>query len=132
MTALDLTVVGLGLVSPVATTAREHVFVIRSEAAMHAGRAFVDGSGERLEVLHCPLIDPKRPLLERLSALGSYALEDALGALSSWSRRGQLVAQLCAPAAEGPLTTEHSAGSKTSHVVWHTDAFEGGFGKDAA
>lgn len=106
MTPLDLSVVGLGLVSPVATTAREHVFLIRAEAAMHAGRPFVDGTGEPLEVLHCPVVDPTRPLTERLATLGGLALDDALSRLASWSRRSQMVAHLCAPAPEEPITTE--------------------------
>ncbi len=106
MTPLDLSVVGLGLVSPVATTAREHVFLIRAEAAMHAGRPFVDGTGEPLEVLHCPVVDPTLPLTERLAALGTLALEDALSPLAGWARRAQMVAHLCAAAPEAPMTTE--------------------------
>ena len=106
MTPLDQSVVGLGFVSPVATTAREHVFLVRAEAAMHAGRPFVDGTGEPLEVLHCPLVDPTLPLAERLTALGTLALDDALGPLATWSRRTQVAAHLCAPAPEEPLTSE--------------------------
>ncbi len=102
MTALDLHVLGLGLVSPVATTLRQHVFLIRAEAAMHAGRPFVDGTGEPLEVLHCPLVDPALPLAERLTALGSLAVADALSRLSDLSQRGQLAAHLCGPEPGGP------------------------------
>ena len=119
MTSLDLAVVGLGLVSPVATTAREHVFLIRSEAAMHAGRPFVDGTGERLEVLCCPLVDPAMPLADRLIALGGHALSPALQPFGPWSRRGQIVAHLCAPEPDELMTAELLAGCEQAWNQHH-------------
>jgi hypothetical protein len=105
MTALDLTVVGMGLFSPVATTPREHAFLIRSEAAMHAGRPFIDAAGTRLAVLSCPLVDPTLPLIERLSALAAGAIGEALLPLRDWARRGEFVAELCAPEPDATLTS---------------------------
>ncbi|MEZ4447575.1 MAG: hypothetical protein R3B72_51340 [Polyangiaceae bacterium] len=119
MSHLDLTVAGLGLVSPVATTPRAHAFLIRAEAAMHAGRAFVDGSGEPLEVLHCPLVDPQRPLAERLSELGDLALTSILAPLDAWPGRRSIIAQLVVPELEPPLDGDLFARCEASWAERH-------------
>lgn len=83
MSAVDLSVVGLGLVSPLGLTPRDHVFFIRAEGGLCTARAFVDAEGEPLDVLHCQWLDPALPLGERLLALSRQALSEAAEPL--WS-----------------------------------------------
>ncbi len=95
MSFMDLTVVGYGLVSPVALTPREHVFFIRAEAAMSATRAFVDSAGEPLDVMHCAAVDPTLPPGERARQLVDLALDDALSTVPEPLRATAVVAYLC-------------------------------------
>ena len=78
MTAVDLSVVGAGLVSPSGATLEEHVFFLRAESTMSSARAFVDAEGELLGVVHCPWLDPSMPLPRRIAALARGAARSAL------------------------------------------------------
>jgi len=89
MSNVDLSVVGLGLVSPTAMTPRQHAFFIRAESALGSARAFVDAAGEPLGVIHCPWLDPSMPMSQRLAALGTGALQTALGGM------GEVAAMSC-------------------------------------
>jgi hypothetical protein len=76
MTALA--VVGMGMVSPLGLTAAEHAFFLRAEVGPPSPGAFLDDQGERIPVACCPWLGARRPPAERLAALATRALEDAL------------------------------------------------------
>lgn len=80
---MDLSVIGLGLVSPAGLTPREHVFFLRAEANVATARAFVRQDGELVDCVHCPWLDPRLPLPDRLSVLAGRALGTALGPVAA-------------------------------------------------
>lgn len=109
MTAVDLSVVGAGLVSPSAATLEEHVFFLRAESALGGGRAFVDADGEPLGVVHCPWLDPTMPLAQRMAALAHAAARSALEGASGhpWAT-GRIPAMLVAPAPSAVFSAEEA------------------------
>ena len=81
-----LAVVGVGLVTPVAPSAREHAFALRAGPPSDAtGPAFIDAEGERIAVAHVPWLDPAMPVAERLASLAADALAEALGCAAVWA-----------------------------------------------
>jgi len=112
MTVIDLSVVGLGLVSPTALSPRQHVFFIAAESTLGTARAFVDGAGQRLGAIHCPWLDPGLPLGARVTELGRRALGTALepAIASPELARCRLPAMLCCAAPSVAFAAEDAAG----------------------
>jgi hypothetical protein len=78
-----LSVIGLGLVSPLGRTPSEHALFLRAGVAPPAPGAFRDAAGETIPVSYCPWVGAARPVGERLGALALVALKDALRPLAS-------------------------------------------------
>ncbi len=85
-----LAVVGTGLVTPLARTPAEHAFFVRAEVGPAAPGAFVDEEGESIPVAYCAWLGAHLPVAERLRALGTHALRDALRPLDTGTDRTSL------------------------------------------
>jgi hypothetical protein len=73
-----LAVVGTGLISPFGCSPREHVFFRRAHVPGPFAPPFERADGAPTRVYFCPWIDAGLPLAERLAALASSALDEAL------------------------------------------------------
>jgi hypothetical protein len=87
MTALS--VIGMGLVSPLGRTPAEHALFLRADVGPPAPGAFLDAKGETIAVAYCPWIGAARSVGERMRALGTLALVDALRPLSARNRANE-------------------------------------------
>jgi hypothetical protein len=99
-------VAGVGLVSPVALTAAEHAFYLRAGAPMGVLGAFIDATGEPVDVSHCPWLGAEAPIAQRLAWLGQAATSDALGGVAPSERIPTI---LVTAAAWAGLSTEEGA-----------------------
>lgn len=75
---MNLAIIGTGLVSPVGLTPLQHASFLRAGIGLHPPSAFVGSDGATMPVLHCPWLGAKRPIAERLEALGVHALREAI------------------------------------------------------
>ncbi len=77
----------LGMISPLARTAPEHAFFLRAGVLPATPGAFRDAEGTTVHAAYCPWLGASRSPRERLIALASAALQDALAPLLA--RSGQ-------------------------------------------
>lgn len=70
-----------GLVSPAGLTLRDHAFFLRARAPAPAPSPFLGADDERLRARYCPWLGARAPLVERLVALATAAVDDALAPL---------------------------------------------------
>jgi hypothetical protein len=80
----ELTVVSMGLSSPLGRTPLEHAFFVPAGVPLPSSSAFVDADGQRIRVRHTPWIGAHRPFADRCEVLAQQALETALGPVSPW------------------------------------------------
>src|SRR5690242_6786016 len=85
----ELAIVGMGLVTPLARTPAEHALFLRAEVGPPAPGGFVDEDGEPIPVTYCPWLGARLAVGERLRALASLAVEDALRPLDRSPRAGR-------------------------------------------
>ena len=85
--AMNLGVLGVGLVSPLALSAEQHVFVLRAGEPMPPASPFLSRTDERLPVRWCPVIGAGAPVGSRCVALGAMALDEALAPLGPLAHR---------------------------------------------
>ena len=83
MTHLKLHIAGMGLVSPMALTAEQHVAFARADATMATTGAFLGPDGDPLDALYCAWIDPRADQVTRLTELAARAINDAVGHAAS-------------------------------------------------
>ncbi len=100
MSALDLQVVGMGLVSPTGLRPEDHAFFVRAGSTLNGPQVFESETGEPIELAHCPWLGAEMPLRERTIAL---AIQAAQHAIAPWAAQqeqsGQsLAAVLTCPA----------------------------------
>jgi hypothetical protein len=76
-----LSVVGMGMVSPLGLSPEHHAVFVRAEVGAAAPGAFLDAEGETIPVAYCPWLGATMPVAERLCALGMPALGAALAPL---------------------------------------------------
>lgn len=79
---MSLAIVGVGIVSPLGLTVREHVFFARANVPPPAPSPFVTQEGERLRVLYCPWLGARDDSPARLGELAMPALEEAWAPLA--------------------------------------------------
>lgn len=75
-------IVGMGLVSPFGRSPREHVFFGRAHVPGPFTSPFVTDDDTSIRVFHCPWLDAALPIAERLVALTTTALDDALAPIA--------------------------------------------------
>ncbi len=77
-----LSVVGSGLVSPFGLSPRDHAFFFRVQIPSPPATPFVDDEDKPVRVYFCPWIDVRTPIAERLCALASAAIDEAMRAVA--------------------------------------------------
>jgi hypothetical protein len=104
---MTLSVVGVGLVSPAGTCARDHVFFPRAEGPPPAPSPFLDVDGHRLDTRRCAWISSRHAGAHRLIDLARAAAAEALAVLPSPAAGVPVF--LVAPAPRPGLTAEDIA-----------------------
>jgi hypothetical protein len=70
-------VAGIGLVSPIGMTTRDHAFFLRARVQVPGGSPFVDDQGKRVEAVFCPWIGARASVIERVARMGEIAMHEA-------------------------------------------------------
>ena len=104
-----LSILGIGLVSPAGSCARDHVFFPRAEAPAPWPSPFVLPDGRTEWIGSCPWIRPTSDVAARMLALGRGALEEALSPLPRDARQ-DLPLFLSTPTPRPGLTHEALGG----------------------
>jgi hypothetical protein len=102
---MTLAVLGTGLVSPVGLDPRQHALFARAGIGLNPPAAFLDDSGEPLDVRHCRWLGAEMRWAERLVALAGTAIDSAKSRPEIGS---PMAAFICAPSrasASGTLTS---------------------------
>jgi hypothetical protein len=104
---VSVAIVGLGLVSPMGLTPRDHAFFVRAGALPPWPSPFLSAADEPVAVGRCPCIAGDAPIAERMIHLATMAIEEAM--LATFESRGgsRIRAVLCTSASRPGLTSEH-------------------------
>ncbi|MDI1429105.1 hypothetical protein [Polyangium sorediatum] len=78
---MSLAIVGAGMVSPSAMTARQHAFFAAAGVPAPSPSPFVRDTGERIDVRYCRWLGAVEPLPSRLMQMAQRAIEEATAAL---------------------------------------------------
>ncbi|MDI1477258.1 hypothetical protein [Polyangium sp. y55x31] len=78
---MSLAIVGAGMVSPIAMTARQHAFFAAAGVPAPSPSPFVRDTGERIDVRYCRWLGAVEPLSSRLLQMAERAIEEATAAL---------------------------------------------------
>lgn len=86
MIVTDLVIVGVGMVSPLGCTAKEHDYLLKAEGEPSARGAFVDRATDPLPIVYCPWIPADAPWIARAATLAAMATRGSLRGL--WRDEG--------------------------------------------
>ena len=104
---MDLSIAGIGIVSPWGMTAQDHAFFLRADATSPPPSPFVTADDERIDVMYCPWIGARLSLVQRLVLMGQMALQEAL---ETWQAAvgdaAEAVLFLCTAAPRAGLSEE--------------------------